>query len=179
MAWLRALGIVAALAAAAILPACGSQPVTGASGAHSSSAARSPGPSAPGTSAPSPSPPGARGSSPPAPGRGRPGPAVVVRLSAGFSPGTVRLRAGQRFLLIVSSNVQATGLAGPGACPPGTARPVAGGLLTAQCMAGDRYLYTANRAGTATVTATVKPRCSPGTACPQWVTEPSLTVMIS
>lgn len=90
----------------------------------------------------------------------------------------MRLRTGQHFLLIVSKDVQATGLAELGRCPPGTVSPVAGGLLTAQCMTGGRYLYTAMRAGTAAVSATVKPRCPPGTVCPQWVTEPRLKVII-
>jgi hypothetical protein len=65
------------------------------------------------------------------------------------------------------------------ACPAGTTRPVAEGLLTAQCLARGRYLYTALRPGTATVIATVRPRCAPGSMCPQWITEPRLAVAIS
>lgn len=102
----------------------------------------------------------------------------MVHLSAAFSPSRVRLRTGQQFLLIVSKNVKASGVAGPGSCPAGTVRPAAGGLLSVRCMAGSRYLFTAKHAGTATVTATVKPQCPPGSVCPQWVTEPSLKVII-
>lgn len=178
VAWLRALGVVAVLAAAAMMPACGSQPLAGATGAGSFPAAPSASSSPPGTpssGSSSPSPPGA---SSPSPGSGQSDPAVV-HLVAGFSPRMVRLRVGQQFLLVVSKDVQASGVPWPGGCPPGTVRPVASGLLTAQCMTGSRYLYTARRAGTATVTATVRPRCAPGSMCPQWITAPRLTVIIS
>lgn len=177
MAWLRASGVTAVLAVAAMLTACGSQPVTGAAGTSSSPAlpsASSPGTPSPGSSPPvTPSP----GSLSPAPRNGRSSP-TVVHLAVSFSPSEVRLRAGQQFLLIVSKDVEASGVAGPGPCPAGTVRPVAGGLLSAQCMAGSRYLFTAKRTGTATVTATVRPRCAPGSPCPQWVAEPSLRVIV-
>ena len=103
----------------------------------------------------------------------------MVGLAAGFSPRTVRLRVGQQFLVVVSPDVQASGIPWPDGCPPGTTRPVAGGLLIAQCLAGGRYLYTARRPGSATVTATVQPRCAPGSMCPQWITAPRLVAVIS
>lgn len=192
MAWLRGSGVLAVLAVAVVLTACGSQPVAGARGTGSFPAlasASSPGTPSPGSSPPvshspgpsSPvSPPAGHsspGSPPPAPRNARFSPAVV-HLAVSFSPSEVRLRAGRQFLLIVSKDVQASGVAGPGPCPAGTVRPVAGGLLSARCMAGSRYLFTAKRTGTATVTATVRPQCAPGSPCPQWVTEPSLMVII-
>lgn len=102
----------------------------------------------------------------------------MVHLSAGFFPRKVQLPVGQQFLLIVSKNVKASNVAGPGSCPAGTVRPASDGLLSVQCMAGSRYLFTARRTGTATVTAQVKPQCPHGSLCPQWVTEPSLKVII-
>jgi hypothetical protein len=159
--------VIAALAVSATLTACGSQSLT------STGAAGSPSPSTPAARS---SPPGTPGT--PSQGTGQNKPAVV-RLAAGFSPRTVRLRAGQQFLVVVSPDVQASGVPSPGGCPAGTTRPVAGGLLTAQCLAGGRYLYTALRSGNATVVATVRPRCAPGSMCPQWITEPRLAVAIS
>jgi hypothetical protein len=99
-------------------------------------------------------------------------------LSARFSPSTLRLRAGQQFLVIVAKDVRVTGLSGSGSCGPGVPGEVTGGLLSARCAAGG-YLYTAVRAGSATLSATAGPRCEPGTMCPQWVTEPTLKITIT
>lgn len=160
---MRVSRVIAALAVAATLTACGSQPPTG-TGA---------------VGTPSPGSPAARSSSPGSPGTPSQGTAAVVRLTAGFSPRTVRLRVGQQFLVAVSQNVRASGMPSPGGCLAGPTRPIAGGLLTARCLAGGRYLYTALRSGTATVIATVRPRCAPGSMCPQWVSGPRLAVIIS
>lgn len=159
--WIRATPVIAGLAVIAALTACGSRPAG--AGAAGPSSARS---SSPGTPV---SPPQGTASNSPA----------VVGLAAGFSPSAIRLRAGQQFVVMESPDVQADGIPWPGGCLAGTARPVAGGLLTAQCLAGGRYLYTARHPGSATVTATVRPRCAPGSICPQWMTEPKLTVIIS
>lgn len=106
-------------------------------------------------------------------------PVVTVHLAAAYSPSVVRLKTGQRFLLVVSASVQASGVPVPGGCPSGAPRQAAGGLLSVQCMAHGRYLYTAKRAGSATLWASVRPRCKPATMCPQWVSRPSLGVTVS
>jgi hypothetical protein len=160
--WMRVSRVIAALAVTVTLSACGSQSLTGAGAADTP----------PGT-------PATRSSSPGTPGSPSRGTAAVVRLAAGFSPRTVRLRVGQQFLVAVSPDVQASGIPSPGGCPADATRSVAGGLLTARCLAGGRYLYTALRSGNATVIAIVRPRCAPGSMCPQWITEPRLTVIIS
>ena len=87
--WMRALTVIAALAVAATLTACGSQPVisTGAAGSPSQGTAKN---------------------SP-----------AVVGLAAGFSPRTVRVRVGQQFLVTVSPGVQASGIPWPDGCLPG------------------------------------------------------------
>jgi hypothetical protein len=163
---MRAARAIAAMTVSAALTACG-QPLTGAGAAGSPS---------PGTPAARSSSPGTPGSPPRGTGHSSP---VAVGLAAGFSPGTVRLRVGQQFLVAVSPDVRASGIPWPGGCPVGTMRPVPGGLLTAHCLAGGRYLYTTRRPGSATVIATVRPRCAPGSVCPQWITEPRLAVVIS
>lgn len=164
--WKRAARVAAVLAAAAALTACDSASLTG-----TGSAAPPPGSSAPGSSEPD-----APGPAPEEPGHGSP---AVVNLRVSFSPSAVRLRAGQQFQVVVSPAVKATAIPWPGACPAGTARTVAGGLLSARCLTDGRYLYTALRAGTTIVSATVRPRCAPGSICPTWITDARLTVVIS
>ena len=149
MTWKRAARVIAGLAASAALTACGSVSLAGTRLAGTAS-----------------------------PGPGRPGPAVVS-LTARFSPSSVRLRAGQQFLVVVSPGVKANGIPWPGACPAGTVGPVAGGLLTARCEGGGRYLYTAQRPGSTIVSATVGPHCAPGQMCPTWMAAARLTVTIS
>jgi hypothetical protein len=100
---------------------------------------------------------------------------TVVRLSASFSPGQLQLSVGHQFLLIVSPSVQAKGLEATAGCTSGTA---AGGLLSVRCTSGG-YLYTAEHPGTATISATVRPRCKPGQMCPQWLAEPQLHITIT
>ena len=143
-----AAAAMAALAAAGMLTACGSAPAGG------------------GSQSPSASPSLPRG------------PAVTVHLGPGFSPGSLRLRVGQQFLVVVSRDVRATGLPGPGGCARRTTRQVAGGLLSARCTARG-YRYTALHAGHGELSATVRPRCAPGNVCPQWITAPTLKITIS
>jgi hypothetical protein len=120
---------------------------------------------------------------PPSPGR-RSSPAPVsaapvifaVRLGRGFQPGTLRISPGQHFVVTVDSSVRASGPGVPGSCPGTTAR-IDGGVLTVRCKSGGFY-YTALRPGTAELMATVRPRCAPGTMCPQWIAEATLTITI-
>ena len=101
---------------------------------------------------------------------GRPSPApptaAVVHLAASYSPSKLRLNAGQQFLLIVSSRIQAS-------------IPGGGALLTARRLAAGRYLYTAHAPGIITLPAAIRPRCPPGTACPQWVSVALLRLTIT
>ena len=100
---------------------------------------------------------------------------ILVQLGTGFSPAQLRLNVGQQFEVAVSKTVQVSGL---GDCAPGTTGQALGGLLSVRCMAGG-YFYTAEHAGSATMSATVRPRCTPGTMCPQWITEASLKITIT
>jgi hypothetical protein len=101
-------------------------------------------------------------------------PVVTVHLAEGFSPSSLRMRVGQQFLVVVNTDVRVSGLPGPGSCGRGTTQPVAGGLLSARC-----YRYTALHTGHGELSATVRPRCAPGTPCPQWITAPVLKITIS
>jgi glucose/arabinose dehydrogenase len=65
-------------------------------------------------------------SSPLSPASAAPPDVTVVRLAAGFSPATLRLRVGQQFLLTVSPGVQARGLDAAG-CASGRGETFAGG----------------------------------------------------
>lgn len=87
----------------------------------------------------------------------------------------LRLGVGQQFEVAVSKTVQVSGL---GDCASRTAGEAVGGLLSLRCTAGG-YLYTAEHAGSVTMSATVGPRCAPGTMCPQWITEASLKISIT
>jgi hypothetical protein len=120
---------------------------------------------------------------PPSPGRSS-SPAPVprapvifaVRLGHSFRPGTLRISPGQHFVVTVDSSVRAGGPGVPGSCPGTTAR-IDGGVLTVRCRSGGFY-YTALRPGTAELMATVRPRCAPGSMCPQWIAEATLTITI-
>lgn len=103
---------------------------------------------------------------------------LIVRLDSGFSPAAMHLGVGQRFLLLVSATVNAAVAGTPASCPLGATSAV-GADLSVQCGPTGTYLFTAEHAGTAVVTAVVKPSCTPGTACTDWVTDARLTVTIT
>jgi hypothetical protein len=111
---------------------------------------------------------------------------IVVRLGSAFSPATVWLGVGQQFELEVNSSVEATGPGIPSACPrgvpgwPGSGTPtwVEDGMLSVRCAGNGSYLYTAVRAGSAVLTALVRPRCAPGAMCPQWITVADLKITV-
>jgi hypothetical protein len=101
----------------------------------------------------------------------------AVRLGdGGFQPKTLRISPGQHFVVIVDSSVKASGPGLPSSCS-GISAPIDNGMLTVQCTSGD-FSYTAQRAGTAELMATVRPRCSPGSMCPQWIAEATLKITI-
>jgi len=104
---------------------------------------------------------------------------TAVRLTTSFTPGTISLAAGQKFQVLVSTSVAPTGSGFPQPCASGVSYPVATGMLSVTCPSSGDYVYTAERAGTTTLTATVRPRCAPGQMCPQWITEAALTVAIT
>jgi len=138
----------------------------GLAGAVSGCASSAPG----GTAAPHPSSPGAK-TSPPAAAAPI---IVVVRLSSAFSPRSLRLSVGQQFMVIVSKDVKVSGPDLPGDCTSGGTT----GVLSVRCSAGG-YLYTAEHAGSAVLSATVQPLCAAGTMCPQWIAEASLKVVVT
>jgi len=162
------------LALTAVLCGCASTTQTSASAGASTStpsAASTPSatmsPASPGT----PSSPGR--SSAPAPAAGAPI-IFAVRLDHGFSPSTLRLSPGQHFVVTVASSVKATGMLS--SCSSRTAE-VDNGMLSVYCTSGTFY-YTAERAGTAELTASVRPDCSGGGMCPQWIEVTTLKITI-
>jgi hypothetical protein len=167
---LKRIPVIAALAGLALsgaLCACG--------GAAQHSAAAGAGSSTPSseTTPAKPSSPGQ--SSPPAPASGVPV-IFAVRLGSGFQPNTLRISPGQHFVVTVDSSVKASGPGLPSSCP-GTTAQIDGGLLTVRCTSGAFY-YTAQRPGTAELTATVRPNCAQGSICPQWIAEATLKITI-
>jgi hypothetical protein len=104
---------------------------------------------------------------------------MAVRLGTTFTPNTLTLAAGMKFQVIVSPSVVPSGLSFPAHCAPGTAYAVNDGMLSVTCPSGGGYLFTAERAGTTVVSATVRPRCSPGEMCPQWITAAALRLTIT
>ena len=99
----------------------------------------------------------------------------AVRLGHSFQPGRLRISPGQHFVVTVDSSVRASGPGVPSSCP-GTTR-IDGGVLTVRCTSGAFY-YTALRPGTAELMAAVRPRCVPGSMCPQWIAEATLKITI-
>jgi hypothetical protein len=155
------------LALTGVLCACGS------AAQHSASAGAGAGAGVP----PSATPAGASSpgrSSSPAPVSAAPV-IFAVRLGRGFQPGTLRISPGQHFVVTVDSSVRASGPGVPGSCPGTTAR-IDGGVLTVRCTSGAFY-YTALRPGVAELMATVRLRCVPGSMCPQWIADATLTIL--
>jgi hypothetical protein len=169
--WLRAAAVTAAvLAPLTAVSACASGPAPAASGGQASSPAA--GGSSPSPSAVHP------GSSPPVvPVGGAPN-IPVVRLGSRFAPGTLRLGTGQHFEVVVSRGVKPTGSGISGPCTPAAAARFSSAMLSLSCTGG-AYLYTARQAGRTTLTVSVRPACTAGTMCPQWMTVARLTLTIS
>jgi hypothetical protein len=102
----------------------------------------------------------------------------VVNLNTTFSPDAITLAAGMKFQVIVSPSIEAGGLSFPSSC--GTAaQQDNGGMLSVACPSTGSYMFTAERAGTTTLSATVRPRCSQGEMCPQWIKDAAMTVTIT
>jgi len=103
----------------------------------------------------------------------------AVTLNTTFSPDTLSLAVGMKFQVIVSSSVVPSGLSLPAHCAPGVSYAANDGMLSVTCPAGGGYLYTTEHPGTTVLSATVRPRCSPGQICPQWIKDAALKVTIT
>jgi len=158
---------LAGLAIAGTLAACGSNTPTAATPPASSPSASAQAPSSPPTS-PAATPPSSAAAPPII---------FAVRLGANFSPGSLHVGVGQKFEVIVSSNVKASGL--PANCSATQPTPAASGMLSVTCTNASSYLYTAQRAGTAVLAAIVRPNCAKASACPQWISRATLNITIS
>lgn len=105
----------------------------------------------------------------PAPAPARAGAAIaVVSLGASFTPSAVVLSKGEPLLVTVDGDVTAT------VTDPAPGSPLAGGPL-----GSSSYLYFGVKPGITTLSASVGPNCSPGDACPQWRSAPTLRVTVS
>jgi hypothetical protein len=167
---LSAAAVAVVVVAAVALSACGSA-APAASPPRSPASSPAPSPSA------SSSPASAAGHAP-SPPLGAPI-IIAVRLGTAFTPDTLSLAAGMKFEVIVSPTVAPSGLSFPAHCTPGAAYAVNDGMLSVTCQSGGGYLFTAERAGTTVVSATVRPHCSPGQMCPQWITDAALRLTIT
>lgn len=174
---LAAAGLVLGLAGT--LTACAT-PVSGTAGSPQAPASSATIPAS--HSAPAPTPVSASASAPPsvtATASPSPPPVAgapmirVVRLGAGFSPKAIQLGVGQRFEVIVSKTVKVSGLD----CTSGNTGGAVTGL-SVRCASGNP-VYTAEHTGTTALTATVRPRCPPGSMCPQWISEATLTITVT
>ncbi|HEY3954366.1 MAG TPA: hypothetical protein VGM53_13395 [Streptosporangiaceae bacterium] len=104
---------------------------------------------------------------------------IVVKLTTTFTPATLQLAVGQQFELSVDGSVEAAGPDIPSTCPGSAPAGGSDGMLLAQCVGNGSYLYTAVQPGSFVLSATVRPHCSPGIMCPQWITEPNLAITIT
>ena len=168
------IGVVAMLATLATASGCASGSGTtasaGSSGQHTASQSSPADPSAPGSSPSLPSMGGGGGAAAPN--------IPVVRLGTSFSPSTLQLGAGQQFVVIVSKSDKASGSGISGGCSAAQAAQFSSSMLTLRCD-GDSYLYTTHKAGSTVLSVTVKPNCTTGTMCPQWIARASLRLTIS
>lgn len=167
-------GVVVMLATLATASGCasrsGSSASAGSSGQHTASQSASADPSAP---ASSPSPPSMGG------GGGGAAPNIpVVRLGTSFSPSTLQLGAGQKFMVIVGKSDKPSGSGISGDCSAAQAAQFSSSMLSLRCD-GSSYLYTTLRAGSTVLSVTVKPNCASGTMCPQWIARASLHLNVS
>jgi len=95
-------------------------------------------------------------------------PLSVVYLGPSFSQSSVKLTPGQLLLVSVRAGVRAMVM------DPAAGSPVAGGRL-----GNSSYLFAAAKPGTTTISATVRPKCAPWNACPQWIAMPKLRVTVT
>jgi hypothetical protein len=168
------IGVVVMLATFATASGCASRSGTsasaGSSGQHTAGQSPSADPSGPASSPSLPSMGGGRGGAAPN--------IPVVQLGTSFSPSTLKLGAGQKFVVIVSKGDKPSGSGISGPCTPAGAATFSSSILSLSCQ-GSSYLYTTQRAGTTVLSVTVKPACSSGTMCPQWIAKASLRVTVS
>jgi hypothetical protein len=92
----------------------------------------------------------------------------VVYLGPDFSQSWVKLTPGQLLLVSVRASVRAM-----------VTDPAAGSSVEGGRLGDDSYLFAAIKAGTTTIPATVRPKCDPWNACPQWIAMPKLTVTVT
>jgi hypothetical protein len=92
----------------------------------------------------------------------------VIYLGPDFTQSSVRLTPGQLLLVSVQADVTAT------VADPAPGSSVEGGQLGATT-----YLFAAVKPGITTLSASVRPKCAPSTACPQWIAMPKLTVTVA
>ncbi|MGD0558033.1 MAG: hypothetical protein ABSA93_24010 [Streptosporangiaceae bacterium] len=95
-------------------------------------------------------------------------PLSVIYLGPDFTQSSVRLTPGQLLLVSVQADVTAT------VADPAPGSSVEGGQLGATT-----YLFAAVKPGITTLSASVRPKCAPSTACPQWIAMPKLTVTVA
>jgi hypothetical protein len=93
---------------------------------------------------------------------------TLVTLGPAFSPSSVTLRTGHLLLVTVDPTVSAA-----------VAVPAPGGPLAGGELGPGAYLLVATRPGVTILTAIVRPRCVPGSVCPQWIAVPRLEVTVS
>jgi hypothetical protein len=166
------VSVVAILASIAALSGCASRAAPNASAGSSGKPTTGANPVA--------NPPaGTKTSSPPVMGGGGAAPNIpVVRLGTAFSPRSLQLGAGQKFLVIVNGSDKATGSGISGACTPATAAKFSSDLLSLSCEGGS-YLFSTRHAGSGGLSVTVRPNCATGAMCPQWIASASLKLTIT
>jgi hypothetical protein len=101
-----------------------------------------------------------------------PGLIAVVTLGASFSPSSVTLSVGEPLLINVNGDV-ASMMTGP------VTATTPDGPLTGGALGPASYVYFATKPGTEILSATIRPRCEPGTMCPMWIAMSRLTVTVS
>jgi hypothetical protein len=97
---------------------------------------------------------------------------VVVRLPGG--PGRVRLVVGQQ--LTVHFNTGTTVQPSQSNCAK---NPATGGVLRQLCGSDGDYRYQAVAPGSSSMVFTIKPKCSAGAVCPDWVQQAHFSVSVS
>jgi len=146
----KIITVAALVAASSGLAACGShhENGTGTSG-QSSSTPTSPQPSSSASSSQSP---------------------LVVNVNRAH--GTYRMVVGQQLVVQVGTDVKVA--PSKQSCTP--AAPSA--VLRPQCASGRDFHYVAAQKGTAQMSYTIRPNCSPGAACPAWIRQADFEIAV-
>lgn len=106
---------------------------------------------------------------------------VTVEINASTAAKPVHLQVGQQLRIRVSPDVAIGAGADRGArpCPQAQSAPGGGRVLKQLCEPGNNEVYQAIHPGTVTMLFSVRPKCTAGEVCPDWIRALRLPVTVT